>query len=364
MSRRLLLLLLVPALVGTMVGVGAATLSGSRQPAGDDDRAVAADDMSGTPFQLGFSRRPSGIAETELPSADPEKRKRKIDADEPFKFNVEKVQERLRELKYYIGAIDGEAGYGFASAVMAFQKVQGLGADGAVGPQTLKALNNPKQPQLRGGAANRLEVDLSKQVLYYVEGGSLVRIMPVSSGSGASYTTSSGGTARSLTPVGSYAVQRKIPGTRVADLGELYDPMYFYQGWAIHGSNSVPAYPASHGCIRVTRSDALWLYPRVPVGFSVQIYGGTHVFSAGSSAAGTSNPAGDTEDDAEPEEDAKPSEKPDPKPSESDKPSPEPTETQKPDPEPTDPVEPTDPPDPEPDPEPEPEPDPDPVPTP
>ena len=103
---------------------------------------------------------------------------------------------------------------------MAFQKVQGIGADGAVGKETLAALKDPVEPSLRGGPSDRIEVDLTKQVLYFVSGGSLTRIMPVSSGSGDSYTTSAGGTARSLAPGGSYASQRKIPGIRVAALGQ------------------------------------------------------------------------------------------------------------------------------------------------
>ena len=180
---------------------------------------------------------------------------------------------------------------------MAFQKVHGLAADGEVGPQTLAALAAPQQPSLRGGAATRVEIDLTRQVLYLVEGGALTRIVPVSSGSGESYTTASGGSARSLTPVGSFTVERKIEGVREAPLGTLYDPMYFHRGWAIHGSNSVPSYPASHGCVRVTRADAQWLFDRAPVGMPVQLYGGDHVFSpAEGETAGTDTPAGDTPD--------------------------------------------------------------------
>ena len=36
--------------------------------------------------------------------------------------------------------------------------------------------------------------------------------------------------------------------------------MFFSKYYAIHGSYDVPKYNASHGCIRVTRSDARWLY--------------------------------------------------------------------------------------------------------
>ena len=210
------------------------------------------------------------------------------------KADVAAVQSRLAELKYYVDAIDGAAGPATISAVTAFQKVNGLSADGVVGPLTRAALDKPVTPELQGGAATRVEIDLTKQVLYYVQDGQLQRIVAVSSGSGESYETSSGGTATSLTPVGTYIVERKIPGIREAELGSLYDPMYFYAGWAIHGSDSVPSYPASHGCVRVSRADALWLYPRLGIGTQVSLYGGTHTFSAGSGAAGTSVPAGDT----------------------------------------------------------------------
>ncbi len=209
-------------------------------------------------------------------------------------FDVAAVQRTLIDLRYYVGPVDGKAGPALRSAVMAFQKVQGLGVDGGVGAATLAALAAPTAPVLKGvGPANRVEVDLTRQVLYVVKGGAVQRIMPVSSGNGATYAQKDGSTARALTPTGFYTIQRRIVGERVADLGTLYDPQYFYKGWAIHGSNSVPAGPASHGCIRVTRSDAKWLLNEINNGMSVHLYGGTHVFSAGSSAPGTDNPTGD-----------------------------------------------------------------------
>jgi L,D-transpeptidase catalytic domain len=55
-------------------------------------------------------------------------------------------------------------------------------------------------------------------------------------------------------------------------LGTLHNPMYFYKGWAIHGSPRVPAYAASHGCVRISNADADWLFPLVPIGTPVVIY--------------------------------------------------------------------------------------------
>lgn len=35
--------------------------------------------------------------------------------------------------------------------------------------------------------------------------------------------------------------------------------MFFYKGFAVHGSKQVPGYHASHGCVRVFTKDAQWL---------------------------------------------------------------------------------------------------------
>jgi lipoprotein-anchoring transpeptidase ErfK/SrfK len=40
--------------------------------------------------------------------------------------------------------------------------------------------------------------------------------------------------------------------------------MYFLRGFAIHGYPSVPADPASHGCVRVP----MWIAPRLFVQFT------------------------------------------------------------------------------------------------
>ncbi len=55
---------------------------------------------------------------------------------------VRTVQRRLKELGYYSGSIDGDFGKETEKAVKAFQKANGLSADGKVGEQTLKKLND------------------------------------------------------------------------------------------------------------------------------------------------------------------------------------------------------------------------------
>ncbi len=56
--------------------------------------------------------------------------------------SVRTVQRKLKELGYYTGSIDGDFGKETEKAVKAFQKANGLSADGKVGEQTLKKLND------------------------------------------------------------------------------------------------------------------------------------------------------------------------------------------------------------------------------
>ncbi len=53
----------------------------------------------------------------------------------------------------------------------------------------------------------------------------------------------------------------------------MWNPYYFWRGFAIHGSPSVPNYPASHGCIRVTMWDMDLLVSHFEIGQRVYIYG-------------------------------------------------------------------------------------------
>jgi putative chitinase len=60
---------------------------------------------------------------------------------------VVKLQERLKELGFNPGKIDGDFGPGTEAAVVAFQKSEGLLADGIVGVNTLTALGFEPAPE-------------------------------------------------------------------------------------------------------------------------------------------------------------------------------------------------------------------------
>ncbi len=64
---------------------------------------------------------------------------------------VKEVQRRLKQWGYYNGTVDGVFGAGTKKAVIAFQKKNGLTADGVVGQSTYKALGMTKSYELLTG---------------------------------------------------------------------------------------------------------------------------------------------------------------------------------------------------------------------
>jgi lipoprotein-anchoring transpeptidase ErfK/SrfK len=70
------------------------------------------------------------------------------------------------------------------------------------------------------------------------------------------------------TPLGLWHVYLKVPGWNSV----LWYPSFFLRGFAIHGYPEVPAYPASHGCVRIPMWIAPALYSEIPGDFSVYVY--------------------------------------------------------------------------------------------
>ena len=66
---------------------------------------------------------------------------------------VKAIQKRLIELGYLSGTADGDFGLKTQDALMAFQKANGLQADGVAGTKTLAALNRPGAVDAKGKAA-------------------------------------------------------------------------------------------------------------------------------------------------------------------------------------------------------------------
>jgi lipoprotein-anchoring transpeptidase ErfK/SrfK len=192
------------------------------------------------------------------------------------------VQLRLEQLGFWSGGSDGQYGFATVQAVMAFQKYLGLPATGKVDQGTAAYLQAfPEKAHGRSDSGTLVEVDKGRQLLFVVVDGKTVWTFNTSTGSGIPYeavnkkdpTKIEKGDA--VTPSGLWKVTRERPeGWWEGDLGKIYRPKYFHGGVAIHGMTSVPNYPASHGCVRVSTQamDFIWATGLVPVGTPVWVH--------------------------------------------------------------------------------------------
>jgi len=168
---------------------------------------------------------------------------------------VRLLEETLAVQHYALRRVDGVYGEDTFEAVLAFQKVHGLERTGRVDPALWHAIEHAHAPAARY-PGDHVEVDKARQVLFVVRGGRVALTVHVSTG------------ATGNTPLGLWHVYSKVAGYSWV----LYYPSYFLRGFAIHGYPSVPAYPASHGCVRVPMWIAVSLYAQIPSGSSVYVY--------------------------------------------------------------------------------------------
>ena len=138
------------------------------------------------------------------------------------------------------------------AAVRAFQRVNDLDGDGDVGPLTMAAFEHPKkiEPMRPEGPPNRVEVSISRKLLVLYKDGAPVVVTHVSSGSEIPFCEN-GVCGDAVTPVGDFTAIMKIDGWEEGPLGAMFNSVYFWPAYAMHGSPSVPDVGASHGCIRI-----------------------------------------------------------------------------------------------------------------
>jgi hypothetical protein len=169
------------------------------------------------------------------------------------------LQQRLKALGYVIGA-KGVYDARTARAVLAFRKVTGMA-------RTQDASEDVFRKLAHGAGAYKVrfpkhghhaEADLSLQVLALINGSKVERIYPISSGKPSTPTV-----------LGSYRVYSKTPGTNAK--GMVYTS-YFHGGYGIHGYAEVPAFAASHGCLRTPVPDAVPIFNWIKYGDYVDVY--------------------------------------------------------------------------------------------
>jgi lipoprotein-anchoring transpeptidase ErfK/SrfK len=182
---------------------------------------------------------------------------------------------KLYELHFWTGKTCSLKEDANRQAIIAFQKLAGLPRTGKLTDSTVARIMASSIPSAHISLHEQhLEVDLDHQVLLVVDPADQVnRILPVSTGSGQQFDYPDKGTEFARTPRGKFKVYYKVAGWKESALGLMFDPMYFSGGFALHGDNSVPAKPASHGCVRIPMFAAEEMFRVTPIGTPVIVYG-------------------------------------------------------------------------------------------
>lgn len=184
---------------------------------------------------------------------------------------IKEAEQRLAELGYWTGPIDGRLDDGTRAALVAFQKWEGREITGKLTREELEAMRHSAAPKPRDTGYEHVEVDVDRQVLMLVKDDDSVRVLPVSTGSGKEFLDE-GQMSVAYTPRGRFVVYDKTFGWENGQLGSVYYANYITGGVAIHGYLSVPNQPASHGCIRIPMFAARQVSDLLPKGTIVLVY--------------------------------------------------------------------------------------------
>ena len=172
---------------------------------------------------------------------------------------VQLIQQRLADLHIYLpqsGVYDSYTGW----AVDAYHRLLRRGTSQTLDGATISYLLNGwgAFPIRFPNHGRHAEGNLGLQLLALADGSHVQAILPISSGKPSTPTI-----------LGDFQVYSRVPGY-------LPDGMYysdfFYNGYAIHGYDPAPDYPASHGCMRLPIQDAIWVFNWLNYGDWVDTY--------------------------------------------------------------------------------------------
>ncbi len=188
--------------------------------------------------------------------------------------DVRRVQQRLKDLHFDPGPIDGVYGGDTITAIWAYQAiVMKMTRDTItdfVAPVLWDSMRGAVviTPRRTKTSPTHVEIYLPEQVMVVFKNGEVILVTHISSGSNLDWCEevvidpgeegntgvgriTAGACGKSITPGGVYAFYMRKSGLRESQLGTMWNPVYFNYGIAIHGAMQVPKYPASHGCIRI-----------------------------------------------------------------------------------------------------------------
>ena len=211
--------------------------------------------------------------------------------------DVLRVQQRLKDLRFDPGPVDGEFGQNTVQAMWAFEKlvmsVPRERATGVVTPSTWAIMQSNLiiKPRRFADSPSHVEIYLPEQVLIVFKKEEPVLVTHISSGTGVPWCEevkidpgeegnkteeqiSIGICGEAVTPAGIFYFYNRRTGMRETKLGSLYNPVYFNYNIAVHGAILVPLKPASHGCVRIPMSVARYFPALVAYGDRVYVFDG------------------------------------------------------------------------------------------
>jgi hypothetical protein len=172
---------------------------------------------------------------------------------------VQLIQQRLAALHFYIPQT-GVYDQGTGLALDAYHRLLHWGTYQTLDGRTISfLLDGFGEFKVRFPSHGKhAEGNLSLQLLALADGSHVQAIYPISSGKPSTPTI-----------LGDFHVYSKVPGYLPDG---MFFSNFFISGYAIHGYNPAPDYPASHGCMRVPIPDALSIYGWLQIGNWVDVY--------------------------------------------------------------------------------------------
>jgi hypothetical protein len=181
---------------------------------------------------------------------------------------------RMKELHFDPGKVDDYFDQDTWYAVVTVQKYFGLPRTGVINGAVDMVLSHfqymPAEPR---SEPDRVEINLDTQVLTLYQNWQPALLTTTSTGSGEHFCGGVDGCQYAITPTGHYHFYSLYKGWQKGKLGTMFNPYYFNGSIAVHGLDSVPTYPASHGCARIPLHIAEYFYTLVHDGESVFVVG-------------------------------------------------------------------------------------------
>jgi hypothetical protein len=172
---------------------------------------------------------------------------------------VRLMQQRLAALHFYVPQT-GVYDQGTGLAIDAYHRLLRWGTSENLDGATIeRLLDGYGSFRVRfSGHGRHAEGNLSLQLLALIDGSRVQAIYPISSGKPSTPTI-----------LGDFHVYSKVPGYLPDG---MYDSNFFIRGFAIHGYDPAPDFPASHGCMRLPIVDAPSVFGWLAIGDWVDVY--------------------------------------------------------------------------------------------